>query len=65
MSHGIEIFDDHSKFPKGNYETAAIKKRQIIDIEINEVVTKYQAEALRCWAIRRQVKNTAMISITS
>lgn len=42
----IEVPVDRSKLPKGNYKPFDIKKRQVIDIEINRVVTEYQAEVL-------------------
>jgi transposase len=40
------ILVDRSKIPEGNYKKIDTLKRQVVDIEINRVITEYQVEVL-------------------
>ena len=43
--HTIKI--DRRTLPKGQYTTAGVEKRQVVDIEIKRSITEYQAEILK------------------
>ncbi len=42
----VKIPVDRDKLPGGNYKALEIQKRQVVEIEINKIITEYQAEVL-------------------
>jgi transposase len=42
--HSLSI--DRRTLPRGNYRSAGVEKRQVVDLEITRVITEYQAEIL-------------------